>query len=200
MSTVVETFYVEETINLVHDNDALQKWNERVNELGLEGQKNVVKVDKSPIPFLWMNTALINTFETLCPSKADVAAYDKTPIPVEILDAVALCKREQYFDLIEIWFNEKEKDPVCVGYKYKQKNETEWYKKHTAEKYLIGRWADVKASLDNLIERAKTLYISKTTNQIKQEIKHSQRRLEDLEDEANERFGNAMPLTPMPGF
>ena len=56
MNTVIETFYVSETVNLIHDNDALTKWNEKVEELKLSGQKEVVKEDKSPIPFLWMNS------------------------------------------------------------------------------------------------------------------------------------------------
>ena len=43
MNTVVETFYVSETINLIHDNEALSKWNEKVEELKLTGQKEVVK-------------------------------------------------------------------------------------------------------------------------------------------------------------
>ena len=105
MATVVETFYVEETTNLIHDNDALTRWNEKVDELGLEGQRSVVKTDKSPIPFLWMNAAIIHTFETLCPTKVDIDKYDKTPIPVELLDVVSLCFKEQYFDRIKVWYN-----------------------------------------------------------------------------------------------
>lgn len=198
MSTVVETFFVEETINLIHDNDALKKWNERVQELGLEGQTKVVLAEeKSPVPFLWMNSAIVATFETLCPTKVDIKEYDKSPIPVELLDAVALCNKEEYFLKIQVWYNERQKDPVIVGYKY-NKGKSDWEKEYYADKYLIGRWADVKASLDQLIQRAKAIFISDSKDELNRRIKQNQRELEDLELSANSRFGNAMPVTDMP--
>jgi hypothetical protein len=195
METVVETFYVSETINLVHDNDALQRWNEKVEELDLKGQKEVIVIGKSPIPFLWMNQALISTFETLCPTKIKINEYNKTPIPLELLETVSLCNNEKYFDLIEVWYNEKDKDPVIIGYSFDKKYPEGWTANFYANKYLIGRWADVKASLDNLTLRAKELFFLEQTDSIKQSIKNYQRQLEDLEITTNNKFGGAMPLT-----
>jgi|GEM_PF-2325828 len=199
MATVVETFLVEETINLIHDVDALQKWNEKVSELGLEGQKEVLVVkDKSPIPFMWMNDALIATFETLCPTKVDVAKYNKTPIPLEILDLVSLSRNEGYFYKMEIWYNEKEKDPVCIGYaeNIENTNPDPWYKQYYAKKYLIGRWADVKASLDTLTNRARAIFIAAAKSAYEQQIRDAKRHIEDIENTANNKFGGAMPTTP----
>ena len=199
MNTVIETFYVSETVNLIHDNDALTKWNEKVEELKLSGQKEVVKEDKSPIPFLWMNSAIVSTFETLCPTKIDIKKYDKTPIPVELLEVVSLCVKEDYFDCIKVWYNEKQKDPVIVGYVAKKGEKKEdWQFEYYGQKYLIGRWADVKASLDQLIERAKKVFIQSETFDLKREIKDRQRKLEDLEQLAHDKFGNAMPVTDLP--
>jgi hypothetical protein len=201
MATSVETFYVEETINLIHDNDALAKWNEKVAELGLEGQQEVlVNKDKSPIPFLWMNAGIIATFETLCPTKVEIEKYNKTPIPVELLDAVSLCKAEGYFDAIDVWYNEQEKDPVIVGYVFdKSKNDdTRWMKLWYSKKYLIGRWADVKASLDTLTQRAMQIFKRNEELNIKQRIKDAQRRLEDLDTAVMQKFGSAMPSTDLP--
>lgn len=199
MATVVETFLVEETINLIHDGEALQKWNDRIDELGLEGQKEVLVVkDKSPIPFMWMNDALIATFETLCPTKVLVEKYNKTPIPLEILDLVALSKREGYFFKMEIWYNEKDKDPACIGFaEDTSRNDSDgWYKTHYAKKYLIGRWADVKASLDSLTAKARQIFILDTKSNAEQTIRDAKRRIEDVEQLADNRFGGAMPITP----
>lgn len=197
MATVVETFFVEETINLIHDGDALAKWNEKVAELGLQGQTQVVKVDKSPIPFLWMNNALSNTFTTLCPTKVDITKYDKTPIPLELLEIVGLCQKEQYFDTIKIWYNEVDKDPVIVGYVIDDSSHrgSDWYAESYGKKYLIGRWADVKASLDSLIEKAKVLFTQANSIRLRKEIKDRQRELEDMESTVNATFGGGMPLT-----
>lgn len=196
MATVVETFIIEETSELIHDNEKLEQWNLRVDELGLQGQKSVVVVGKSPLPFLWMNTALVSTFETLCPTKVDIKKYDKTPIPVEILDLVALSVKEEYFYKMEIWYNEKDLDPVCVGYVYDHNHNDDWGKAYYAKKYLIGRWADVKASLDSLAKLAKELFIEQTKNSLTLEIRQRQRHLEDIDLVANEKFGGAMPTTP----
>lgn len=201
MATVVETFLVEETINLVHDGEALQRWNDKVAELGLEGQKEVLVVkDKSPIPFMWMNDAIIATFEVLCPTKVDVAKYNKTPIPLEILDLVGLSRNEGYFYKMEIWYNEKEKDPVCIGYAEnpENNNKDKWYVDYYSKKYLIGRWADVKASLDTLTKRARAIFISNETAQQEQHIREAKRSIEDVENTANQKFGGAMPTTDLP--
>lgn len=200
MQTVVETFIVEETSNLIHDNDALQKWNESVEALGLQGQKTVLKKEKSPIPFLWMNSGLLTTFETLCPTKVAVEKYDKSPIPVEILDLLKLSKNEGYFNEVEIWYNEVDKDPVCVGYHFGENSlrESDYWKKAYAEKYLIGRWADVKASLDTLTKKAKQIFIANMKRQLTIDIRHKQRELEDLEENANAKFAGAMPTTDLP--
>lgn len=200
MQTTVETFIVEETSNLIHDNDALESWNQSVEALGLEGQKTVIKKDKSPIPFLWMNSALIATFETLCPTKVAVEKYDKSPIPVEILDLLKLSKNEGYFNEVEIWYNEVDKDPVCIGYHFGEasNSHSDYWKKTYAEKYLIGRWADVKASLDTLTKKAMQLFIVNTKRQLTIDIRRKQRELEDVEETAQQRFAGAMPTTDFP--
>lgn len=198
MATVVETFYVEETTNLIHDTDALQKWNDKVSELQLEGQTAIVKDGKSPIPFLWMNESLVATFKTLCPTGIDITQYNKSPIPVELLETVSLCVKEQYFSNIQVWYNEKEKDPVIIGFVQKPGKSLDcWDLDYYAEKYLIGRWADVKASLDNLIDRAKKLFTQSETLRLKKEVRDRQRELEDLENTVEQKFGG-MPSTPLP--
>lgn len=196
MATVVETFYVEETTNLIHDNEALSTWRQKVDELSLEGQKAVVVEEKSPIPFLWMNQSLVHAFEVLCPTKVSIEDYNKSPIPVELLETVSLCVKESYFSKIQVWYNEKDKDPVIVGFLQKPGRSLDsWDLMYYADKYLIGRWADVKASLDQLVERAKKIFFQTETIRLKKEIRDRQRELEDLESTISEMFGAAMPKT-----
>lgn len=200
MKTIVETFIVEETSHLIYDNDALDKWNSVVDELGLKGQTNVIVKDKSPVPFLWMNSSLIETFRLLCPTRVLVEVYDKSPIPLEILQLLQLSVKEHYFDKIQIWYNETDKDPVCIGLKVKPEylNKEEYYWNVYSEKYLIGRWADVKASLDSLIALAKSVFIQSTTKEYEQKIRDYKRNIEDIQTEADRKFGNDMPETILP--
>lgn len=190
MKTQVELYIIEETQELIYDNEKLDQWNKMVSDLHLHGQTKVVKTDKSPIPFLWMNTTLKKVFEELCPRKTKIEEYDKTPIPVEALSMVALSKSEGYFDKIQVWYNDKNPDPAIIGYKYKNGN-TEWEKDWHADRYLLARWSDVKASLVELTERAKKLFVLRRSNELKDDIKRRQRELEDIDIHANSEFGFA---------
>jgi hypothetical protein len=215
MKTVVETFVIEETSELIYDNEKLDRWNEIVKNLNLEGQTKIVSPEKSPIPFMFMKQTLINIFETLCPRKVDVTKFDVAPIPVEILDLVALSVREKYFNKIEIWYDDKSPDPLCVGqtgYFY----QPTWYSQSKKEfndlkfnsekeaieagvnkdcisfcvdkKYLIGKWGDVKMSFKELKEMAIERYISDQKNEYESEIAKYKRKLEDLNLDAHKRF------------
>lgn len=212
MKTVVETFLVEETVDLIYDNEKLDKWNKQVEELGLTGQTKIVKKDKSPIPFLHMKTSLVNVFKTLCPTAVDIKEYNISPIPVEILDLVSLSIKEEYFSRIHIWYDDKNPDPVCVGelstyYTYndryqtiernltydqaseKKKNgECYNYVTENTQFYLIGKWGDVKHSFEELKQNASDRYKKTVLNEYQQEIKNYQRKIEDLDNEAFNKF------------
>lgn len=223
MNTFVETFIIEETVELIYDNEKLEKWNDLVKELGLQGQTKIVKPEKSPIPFMHLKTGMVNILETLCPRKVDVENYDVTPIPVEILDLIALSKREGYFTKVQIWYDEKSKDPACIGIKsdyrlykgyakevpedlcddYPSKKEAyEVAKQYMPEitesaqlgwdsnvrYYLLGKWADVKRSFDELKEMAKKRFIEEQGNELRKKIKEAERGLVDLETEAFDKF------------
>lgn len=214
MKTVVETFIIEETQELIYDNEKLDQWNKRVAELGLIGQTKIQAKDKSPIPFLHMKASMVEVFSQLCPCKVDIKAYDKTPIPVEILDLAALSVNEKYFNKIEIWYDDKTPDPACVGIVGKWivyrknyshigefateaeavalKDHAEYHNHYFEEtaKYLIGRWADVKASFEDLTAKAKKLFIASKKSQIEATIREEKRRLEEVESDADRRFGH----------
>jgi hypothetical protein len=212
MKTVVETFVIEETETLIYDNEHLDKWNSLVDELGLEGQKVLAKPEKSPIPFMHLKDNLVQTFETLCPQSATVDKYDITPIPLEILDLVALSVREKYFAEIIVRWDDKSPDPVCIGvtkhfiivYRDNRENrrvETKeerdlaiandvqyYYNNEIKTSYLIGKWADVKQPIPMLIERAKARYIAEQTNSHLDQIETYKRYINDLEGDAERRF------------
>lgn len=215
MRTVVETFVIEETAELIYDDAKLDKWNELVGELGLEGQTKIVKPTKSPIPFMHLKQTLINVFECLCPRKVEVEKYDVTPIPVEILELIALSKREGYFQTVQIWYDDKSPDPACIGMNYntwyghkddggldtsfKTREEAQAYmdtKGYTKYKpygtnevyYLLGKWADVKHSFDQLREMARKRFIAEEGNIYRKDLVAAQRGLDDLETTAFDKF------------
>lgn len=221
MKTVVETFVIEETQELIYDNEKLDQWNKRVAELGLTGQTKIQAKDKSPIPFLHMKSSLVNVFLQLCPRRVDIKDYDKTPIPVEILDLAALSAKERYFNKIEIWYDDKTPDPACVGITgrwivYRKnyshigefateaealalKDHAEYHNHYFEEvgKYLLGRWADVKQSFEELTAKAKKLFIASQKSTITANIREENRKLEDLENRADNQFGFDDAVDPL---
>lgn len=189
MATIVETFLTEETVELIYDGEQLEKWNRIVEELGLEGQTQIVKKDKSPIPFMHMKSTLTNVFQTLCPVKVEAKNYNISPIPVEILDLMALSQKEEYFDKLQIWYDDKAPDPVCVGLRYAneedRKNNYTWRMEH----YLLGKWGDVKHSFSELIEMAKKRFLVEQKASYNSQLKYYTRALEDIENEVIQKFG-----------
>lgn len=189
MKTVVETFFIEETQSLVYSQDDLTKWSDLCSFLELPNQASLSKEEMSPVPFLWMNSALYNIMSTLCPRKEGLIEYNKTPIPLEALEVIALSKREKYFDLIEVWYDEGSPDPCIIGYIFDGTRNDDWMKKSYAKKYLLARWADVKSSLKELTQRAYNRFVSEQKISLQENIRRQQRELEDLELTAARRFG-----------
>jgi len=214
MKTVVETFLTEETVELIYDNEQLDAWNKHVQELGLVGQTQIVKDNKSPIPFMHLKTSHRNICEEICPVKVQIEKYNITPIPVEILELVALSKRENYFEEIEVWYDDKSPDPFVVGvnYEYYSVDGSSWKTRHPNKKlaqeemdangwkgtptrpwgggtyYLIGKWADVKRSWKELKEMAVERFIAFKKQEYEKQIKDAKRGLEDLQNEAFAKF------------
>jgi len=223
MNTIVETFIIEETAELIYDGDKLTKWNSLVNELGLQGQSNINTPEKSPNPFMHMKNNMVNIFDCLCPKRDSVENYKTTPIPLEILEIIALAKRENYFDEIQIWSDDKAPDPACIGVVYetwyahtnegglkgsfktkaeaqiKMENEG-WDKRKPYPTnptfYLMGKWADVKHSFDELKQMAVKRFQEFEGNKLKHEIVKAQRALLDLETLAFEKFTNGNNSLP----
>jgi hypothetical protein len=219
MKTIVETFLIEENIELIYDNEKLEKWNNLVTQLDLKGQSQIVKPCKSPIPFLHMKKGIVEIFSTLCPVRVNIREFNITPIPVEILDLISLSEREQYFGEMQIWYDDKKPDPACVGiiqnwilhepHSYNQmKGQPEFHSKSDADNhlmvnsitadvyhcswkdvyYLIGRWADVKQSIEELKATAIKRFIDEESNQLQKTLKETQRKIDDLQTLAFDKF------------
>lgn len=187
--TVVETFYQNETIELIYDNDQLEKWNNIVVKLGLTGQKEISSKEKSPVPFMHLKQTLVNVFETLCPRKVDFKSFNINPIPVEILDAIALSVREEYFDKIEIWYDDKSPDPIAIGLRYANEESRKKGYSWQMEKYILGKWGDVKRTFEELTCLAKIRFKAEQTTSLKENIKRYTRQLEDIDEEIENKFG-----------
>lgn len=213
----IETYVVEETANLIYDDEALKEWSKLSEELGLTAQQDVVRKDKSPVPFLPMNTRITNILTELLPTTVDIKNYRLTPIPLEVLKLVSLSIKERYFGEIKIMYDETSKDPACIGIapgtlidnasgsaqrqygtffnkeeaqKFIEDNNLVGHKpyNYSGQKYLIARWADVKQSWEELAERARKRFCSRRCAELEKDINEKKTELQNINNEAVLKF------------
>lgn len=190
MKTVVETFLIEETAELIYDGDKLSEWHKHIQDLNLTGQKKIVSFNKSPIPFMHMKSSTSNILETLCPTKVSILEYNCTPIPLQVLDLIALSEKEKYFDYMQIWYDGKSPDPVCIGFKYTSEDARNNKYTWQTEKYLMAKWGDIKQSFQELKERAIVRYKEERVLAIKREMIHMEREIQDINIATAQIFGS----------
>lgn len=112
---MVKIYQNEELNDVLFEVDALDSWKELCQELGLDKQLNFVKTSESPLPYPFINTSMERIFKSLCPCEVEVSKYDKTPIPLEIIQQLAFSKRDNHFQKYVIWYDDKSPDPFLIG-------------------------------------------------------------------------------------
>lgn len=190
---MVQSFLVEETTELIYDNDKLQEWKQKCEELGLEGQLELASTDKSPMPFPLMNTVMQRVYETMCPAKVSYKTYKKTTIPLEVLSLIALSEREQYFTEIQIWYDDKSPDPIAVGRIVSKQYSWQY------DQYIIARWGDELKSFDILKDLALKRYTNSQTIELQSKIEEAKHKLATVEVNSKKYFdgtGSEHDVTP----
>lgn len=144
---MTEVYLQPELEELITEPDKKQLWEEKITELGLEGQQSLTKNSEksSASPYTFMNTQMKLVFNTLCPGKSTVEKYAKSTIPLDILSHIALCKQEGYFKKLEIWYDDKTPDPILVGYLSDS---------YSSDIHIIARWGDEICPYETLLEKA----------------------------------------------
>lgn len=112
---MVEIYFEKELSDIVFEAESLEEWKSIAEELGIDGQIELAKGTKSPIPFPFINNKMKMVCETLCPQKVELKRYDKTPIPLEVLRQAKFAINENHFLTIQVWYDDKSPDPFLVG-------------------------------------------------------------------------------------
>lgn len=179
---MIQTFVLEETKQLIYDNDSIDEWKAKCQELGLESQLTLAQEGKSPIPFAFMNQVTKRVYETLCPMKVELIKYSKTPIPLEVLGLIQLSQREKYFKSIEIWYDDRSPDPLAVG--RVQKDNYTWNDNF----YLLARWGDVLRPFEELKRMAIKVFTESKRIELSRNIVRLESELKNLEVDVMAHF------------
>jgi len=203
-----ETYYQQEFTDAIFEKT--DEWLELAKELQLDNQSSFLDQSKSPCPYPFMNTTMSNVFSTLCPARAELSKYNHTPIPLEGLKQIKFCKNENYFNKIEIWYDNKTPDPICVGYRskyrlyYYENNESKStdyiYNSEEEAKnalpegckfnfvtsddkmYIIFRWGDELRGFKELKQMAKDRLVEEYNDKWNSQLKTIKARIENTNE------------------
>lgn len=112
----VQTFKNEELNDTLFSIENQEEWSNIAAELGMPHQLGFIEKSKSPLPYPYINKSMGNIFKTLCPVSVEFKRYDKTPIPLEVMKELSFSVKENYFNKIEVWYDDKTPDPFAVGF------------------------------------------------------------------------------------
>lgn len=115
---MVQIYQNEELNDVLFQVESLDEWQQIAQELKMDKQLKFVDQATSPNPYPYINESMNRIFSTLCPMKVDFTNYDKTPIPLEVMKQIAFSVKENHFNGIEIWYDDKSPDPFVVGKYY----------------------------------------------------------------------------------
>lgn len=109
--------YRDQSLNkIITDVDNLEEWEALCKETGMDNQYSLASKGKSPSPYPHMNESYMNLIKSLCPTTCNVTEYSKTTVPLEVLREIKLCQTEQYFQKLEVWYDDKGSDPFIIGH------------------------------------------------------------------------------------
>jgi hypothetical protein len=131
--------------------DDLVEYNELISSLGLTAPNP----DKEKVPnvYIHLNKAMEKQLLTLCPVITPIATYTKTTIPLEVLKVYKFTLDNNMFDSCEIWSDDKNPDPLLIGWKYTNDEAREKGYSWMKDRFIIARWGDEALELPELLER-----------------------------------------------
>jgi hypothetical protein len=111
----VQSYYDKSFNSTSFDVEELDEWKLLAKEMGLDNQLAFVEHAKTPNPFPNMNNSTQTIMKTLCPTIVEMKAYTKSTIPLEVMQLIGASVRDNQFQRIEIWYDDKTLDPIAVG-------------------------------------------------------------------------------------
>jgi translation initiation factor 2 alpha subunit (eIF-2alpha) len=147
----VKIYREPENVGLLLDEEQLKEYQTLASELGIPE----VNPDKIPSVYQVLNHNQTRALEALCPASIDLKNYSRSTIPVEVLQAIKFVTDNEMFDKIEVWYDDKNPDPMIIGKKYNNDNDRQKGYSWTMVNTLIARWGDCAYELPELVEMGK---------------------------------------------
>lgn len=145
----VKIYREPENASLIIEDKDLKEYNELIGSLGLPAPNK--EPEKVPNVYAYLNSAMIKQLSTLCPVRTSIEKYTKTTIPLEVLRVYKFAKDNEMFEGYEIWSDDKNPDPMLIGWKYRNDTAREKGFSWEKDRYLIARWGDCALEIPELL-------------------------------------------------
>jgi hypothetical protein len=152
-----------------------EEWEQLCTGLDLKQQlKKIGKVERIANPYMKLDPRTERVYEMLCPQKELYTAYKASTLPLDVLQEIQRCKKNEWFPAIAVWYDDKSPDPFLIGYDSK---------KADANKFLIARWGDELLPFEQLMERAINRFREAYLRALNRLIADCEFRKQDIEGE-----------------
>jgi len=145
----VKIYREPENESLIMDEKSLSEYHSLVKKMGLSNEVQ----EKTPSVYIPINNAMSKLLKAICPNTQQVEEYNKSTIPLEVLQVLDYCKQNNMYEGYEIWHAQNDPDPLLVGWKYLDDNDRKNGYTFNQKKYLIARWGDCALELDELLKK-----------------------------------------------
>jgi hypothetical protein len=136
--------FIEPELETLYESAA--EWEQLCTALELKQQlKKIGKAEKIAIPYTRLDPRTERVYEMLCPRRELYTEYKAGTLPLDVLQEIHRCKKNEWFPVIAVWYDDKSPDPFLIGYDSK---------KDDANKFLIARWGDELLPFEQLVAKA----------------------------------------------
>ena len=162
----VETYECSETA--AEPIEASEEAVRLIDQLGLDGQKELICPNavqqNARCPYSIATEEQLWVFRTLCPVHTKLANYNRSPIPLRVLQVAAHADSLGFFTELQVWDHASSEvsDPVLVGII------GESYSIEAV--HLLARWADALDEWPTMLKLAAAKWRAKAVSEVKQHI------------------------------
>jgi hypothetical protein len=152
-----------------------EEWEQLCTGLDLKQQlKKIGKAERIANPYMKLDPRTERVYEMLCPQKELYTTYKASTIPVEVLQEIHRCKKNEWFPVMEVWYDDKSPDPFLIGYDSIKGN---------TNKFLIARWGDELLPYEQLLQKAINRFKEPYMRSLNRLITDCEFRKKDIEGE-----------------
>jgi hypothetical protein len=139
--------FIEPELEMLSEEINAAEWFEICSALGLENQ--IALADKSETkkapPYMFCDPKTLNIIQTICPRVEEYKKYRASTIPTDVLKEIQKCVEHQWYENIEIHYDNQSPDPFVIG----RIKVSTW----ETTRHLIARWGAELLPLKNWKEK-----------------------------------------------